>query len=91
MTTAITYFPTITFNRNMLLAYNMYIPVTYNIPDTDTQVVSNIVSDIKEIFLVIEQQQQQIIYLKDQNIILNNILKNITNHPLLPENMAGPI
>lgn len=88
MTTAITYFPTITFNRNMLLSYNMYIPVTYNLPDTDTQVVSNIVSDIKEIFLVIEQQQQQITYLKDQNIILNNILKNITNHPLLPENMA---
>ena len=85
MTTAITYFPTITFNRNMLLAYNMYIPAAYNIPDTDTQVVSNIVSDIKEIFLVIEQQQQQITYLKEQNINLNNILKDITNHPLLPE------
>ena len=84
MTTAITYFPTITFNRNMLLAYNMYVPASSNMPDTDNQDVSNITSDIKEIFLVIDQQQHQITYLKEQNILLNNILKDITNHPLLP-------
>jgi hypothetical protein len=82
--TTITYFPEITFNKNMLLASNMFIPYSYDMPDTDTQIVSNIVSDIKEIFIVVNLQQQQITYLKEQNDILNNILKSLTNNTLLP-------